>query len=333
VFDCIAAINSRCSLSFAGLGSKVNEARKSKESMTRDTLLQRRTLLLGTLAGSTGLVANGQAAVARAAVKQEPDTERGVRKGRLQQSSVHWCYGGPLEELAKLSAELGLSGIDVVHPKDWSVLKKYGLVSAMTPCMERGYGIGNGLNKKENHEGHLELVKERIDASAEAGFRNVLVFSGNRESGLSDEDGLANCAEALKQIAPYAESKGQVLCMELLNSKRDHKGYMCDRTHWGAELVQRVGSSGFKLLYDIYHMQIQEGDVIATIREFSDSIGHYHTAGVPGRGNLNAKQELNYTAIMEAIAEAGFDGYVGQEFIPQGDKVAALTEAVELCDV
>jgi hydroxypyruvate isomerase len=257
----------------------------------------------------------------------------GVTKGRLKQSAVHWCYGGPLEELAKVSASLGLTGIDVVAPNGWETLKKYGLVSTMTPCMERGYGIANGLNKKENHEGHLQLVKERIDASAEAGFTNILVFSGNRESDLSDKEGMENCAVALKEIAPYAAEKGQMLCMELLNSKRDHGGYMCDRTKWGADLVQMVGSDSFSLLYDIYHMQIQEGDVIATIREFQESIGHYHTAGVPGRGNLDENQELNYPAVMRAIAETSFGGCVGQEFIPSGDKVQALTKAVELCDV
>ena len=294
--------------------------------MTHNRSLSRRSVLLASVAGASVL---SRSASAQDAAPQK----RGVRKGRLAQSSVHWCYGGPLEDLAKVSAELGLAGIDVVGPGGWPTLKQYGLISTMTPCMERGYGIGNGLNKRENHEGHLQLVKDRIDESAEAGFRNILVFSGNREAGLSDADGLENCAIALRQIVGYAQQKGQLICMELLNSKRDHKGYMCDRTTWGAELVQKVGSDAFKLLYDIYHMQIQEGDVIATIREFRDSIGHFHTAGVPGRGNLDEKQELNYPAVMGAIAEGGYQGYVGQEFIPQGDKVAALTQAVELCDV
>jgi len=270
---------------------------------------------------------------AQPARQSNAEIKPAVRKGRLKQASVAWCYGAPLEELAKVTAALGLTGIDVVNPPDWPVLKKYGLTSTMTPCMERGYGIGNGLNKKQNHEGHLQLVKERIDASAQAGFRNILVFSGNRQDDLSDKEGLENCAIALREIAPYAEKKGQLLQMELLNSKRDHKGYMCDRTHWGVELVQKVGSPAFKLLYDIYHMQIQEGDVIATIKEFHEHIGHYHTAGVPGRSNLDETQELYYPAIMNAVAETGFDGVVAQEFIPRGDKVKALTQAVEACDV
>lgn len=259
--------------------------------------------------------------------------QRGVTKGRLSQAAVHWCYGGPLEDLAKLCKELGLAGIDVVHPNDWPTLKKYGLVSTMTPSMGGGYGIGRGMNKKEHHEGIIKILRERIDQNADAGFSNVIVFSGNREDGLSDAEGLANCAEGLRQVVGYAEEKGQVIQMELLNSKRDHAGYMFDRTRWGADLVQKVGSDSFKILYDIYHAQIMEGDVIATIREHHGSIGHYHTAGVPGRSNLDTEQELYYPAIMEAIAESGFEGYVGQEFIPKGDKVAALTSAVELCDV
>lgn len=307
--------------------------RIKRTAATAPKTMNRRSMLATTLAGAAVAPTIRAQAASEDGDSGETSEKRGVKKGRLKQSSVAWCYGAPLEELAKVSAELGISGIDVVNPPDWPILRKYGLVSTMTPCMERGYGIGNGLNKPENHEGHLQLIKERIDASAAAGFRNILVFSGNRESGLSDKQGLENCATALRQIAPYAEEKGQMLCMELLNSKRDHKGYMCDRTYWGAELVEKVGSDSFKLLYDIYHMQVQEGDVIATIREFRNHIGHYHTAGVPGRSNIDETQELYYPAIMEAIAAEPFEGYVGQEFIPRGDKRAALTHAVEVCDV
>ena len=296
--------------------------------------LNRRALIGRALAGTS--VPALLASMAEASTQETIagiEIEPAVVKGRIQQASVLWCFGAPLPVLARISKALGLVGVDVVSPPDWPILQKHGLLSTMTPCMERGYGIGNGLNKKENHEGHLQLVKERIDASAEAGFRNILVFSGNRAEGLSDKQGLENCAEALRQIAPYAEEKGQLILMELLNSKRDHKGYMCDRTHWGVELVQKVGSPAFKLLYDIYHMQIQEGDVIATIREAHEHIGHYHTAGVPGRGNLDETQELYYPAIMEAILETGHEGYVAQEFIPKGDKIAALRQAVTTCDV
>ena len=288
--------------------------------------LSRRSLLTAPLA-----LALAGSAIARQ--DDEPAREHGIKKGRLKQAGVHWCYGGPLEELAALCARLGISGIDVIHPKDWGVLQKHGLECTMTPTFERGYGIGNGLNKRENHEGMIEVIQERIDRNVEAGFKNVIVFSGNRRDGLSDEEGLEICAEGLRQMVPYAEKHGQVIQMELLNSKRDHKGYMFDRTPWGADLVQKVGSDSFKILYDIYHAQIMEGDVIATIREFHGSIGHYHTAGVPGRNNLDENQELYYPAIMEAVAATGFSGFVGQEFIPKGDKVAALVQAVELCDV
>ena len=291
--------------------------------------LSRRSLLQTPLVAAAGLAAGP------AALGQEPEEPRaeGIKKGRLKQAGVHWCYGGPLEELAALCARLGISGIDVIHPKDWGVLQKHGLECSMTPTFERGYGIGNGLNKRENHEGMIEVIQERIDRNVEAGFKNVIVFSGNRRDGLSDEEGLEICAEGLRQMVGYAEKHGQVIQMELLNSKRDHKGYMFDRTPWGADLVQKVGSDSFKILYDIYHAQIMEGDVIATIREFHGSIGHYHTAGVPGRNNLDENQELYYPAIMEAVAATGFSGFVGQEFIPKGDKVAALVQAVELCDV
>ena len=177
------------------------------------------------------------------------------------------------------------------------------------------------------------MLKQRIDQSAEAGFENVIVFSGNRQAGLSDQEGLENCAEALRQIVGYAAEKGQTIQMELLNSKRDHRGYMFDRTPWGVELVQKVGSDSFKILYDIYHAQIMEGDIITTIQEHHEHFGHYHTAGVPGRSNIDETQELYYPAIMEAVAATGFKGYVGQEFRPRGDRRKAMIHAVETCDV
>lgn len=259
--------------------------------------------------------------------------KRGIRNGRINQAGVQWCYGGPLDELAELCAALGASGVDVVRPNDWSILKKHGLVCTLTPCIERGFGPSRGLNRAEDHESHLEVIRERMAANDEAGFRNLLVFSGNRAEGLSDEEGLRNCAAALRVIAPEAEAKGQVILIENLNSKRDHRGYMFDRMAWGLELIQAVGSPAVKILYDIYHAQIMEGDVIATIRAHHESIGHYHTAGVPGRGNIDETQELYYPAIMEAIAETGFEGYVAQEFRPSGDRKAAMAHAFELCDV
>lgn len=301
----------------------------------------RRALLQAPLAAAA-LSATAPVASSAAALEQEnPEKENPAKenpsktpsKGRIRQAGVLWCYGGPLADLAKVCQTLGLHGVDVVHPRDFPILKEHGLVCTMTPCMEKGIGLRKGLNKKEHHETHFEVIKERIDRNVEFGFKNVLVFSGDREEGLSDAEGLENCAAALRELAPYAEKHGQVLQMEILNSKRDHKGYMFDSTPWGVELVQKVGSPAFKILYDIYHAQIMEGDVIQTIRDHHEHIGHYHTAGVPGRSNIDETQELYYPAIMGAIAETGYEGYVSHEFRPRGDKVKALTNAVEICDV
>jgi hydroxypyruvate isomerase len=234
-----------------------------------------------------------------------------------------------LDEFAAACAAMGIRSVELVEPAEWEILKKHGLICAMTGS----HSIGKGLNRAENHAECLDKIRTSIEATAAAGFPNVICFSGNR-AGMDDEEGLKNCETAIKQIAGFAEEKKVTLCMELLNSKRDHGDYMCDRTAWGAALVRRVGSERFRLLYDIYHMQVQEGDVIATIKEFSDCIGHYHTAGVPGRNEIGATQELNYPAIMKAILDSGFNGYVGQEFIPRSkDAMASLAEAVRICDV
>ncbi|MBN1846348.1 MAG: TIM barrel protein [Sedimentisphaerales bacterium] len=258
------------------------------------------------------------------------EVESMVTKGRIKQSVCRWCFQKvAFEPFAEYCAGIGLKSIELVAPNDWGVLKKHGLICAMTPS----HGIGKGLNRTENHAECLAAIRKSIDDTAEAGFPNVICFSGNR-AGMDDEEGLANCAIALKQIVGYAEKKRIMICMELLNSKRNHKDYMCDRTHWGVKLVKQVGSDHFRLLYDIYHMQVQEGDVIATIRESKDCIGHYHTAGVPGRNEFDETQELYYPAIMKAIVETGFTGYVGQEFVPRRqDALASLAEAVKVCDV
>lgn len=253
-----------------------------------------------------------------------------VRKGRIKQSVCRWCYGAKsIEDLAAFSAKIGLKSIELVNPKDWGVLKKHGLVCAMSPS----HGIVKGLNRKENHAECLTKIRKSIDDTSDAGFPNVICFSGNR-AGMDDDEGLKNCAIAVKQVVGLAEKKNIMICMELLNSKRNHKDYMCDRTAWGAELVKRVGSDNFKLLYDIYHMQVQEGDVIATIRENKDYIGHYHTAGVPGRHEIDNTQELYYPAIVKAIIETGYKGYLGQEFKPKSkEPLKSLAQAVRICDV
>ena len=252
-----------------------------------------------------------------------------VKNNRIHQSVCQWCFNKwSKDELCGHAQKLGLYGIDLVGPDWFETLKKYNLVGTMTPS----HGITKGLNRKENWDECLAKIRTSIDASADAGFPNVICFSGNRE-GMADDEGLKNCAEALKQVVSQAEEKKITICMELLNSKTNHKDYMCDRTSWGVELCKKVGSDRFKLLYDIYHMQIDEGDVIATIRANKDYIAHYHTAGVPGRNELDDTQELNYGAITNAIVATGFKGVMAQEFIPKRDPLTSLAQAVKVCDV
>jgi hydroxypyruvate isomerase len=252
------------------------------------------------------------------------------RKGRLKQSVCRWCYGKmPIEDLAREAARLGLKSIDLIAPEEWPAIKKYGLIPTMVPG---GTTIPDGFNRKENHAGILQRLRAAIDWAAKEGAPSVIVFSGNRR-GMSDEEGLENCYIGLRQIVKHAEDKGILICMELLNSKVNHPDYMCDHTKWGVELVKRVNSPNFKLLYDIYHMQIMEGDVIRTIRDNFQYIGHFHTAGVPGRNEIDDTQELNYRAIAKAIVDLGFTGYFAHEFIPKRDPLKSLAEAVDLCDV
>jgi hydroxypyruvate isomerase len=249
---------------------------------------------------------------------------------RIHQSVCRWCFGKiPIEDLARHAPAMGLVGIDMVDVGHWNTLKKYGLLCTMTSS----HGIDKGLNDPANHAESVEKIRAAIDATAAAGFANVICFSGNRIPGMSDETAMERCEQAIKNIVGHAERNHVTLCLELLNSKVNHKGYLCDRSDWGAALVKRVGSESFKLLYDIYHMQVQEGDVIATLRKHKDAIGHYHTGGVPGRGEIDEGQELNYPAIMRAIADTGYTGFIAHEFIPTRDPIQSLQEAVKICDV
>ena len=252
-------------------------------------------------------------------------------KGRINHSVCKWCYRGiSLDQLCQACKRIGIKAIDLLRPRDFPKLKQYGLICSMTST----HGIARGLNRKENHEGCLKAIRDAIEATAAAGFPNVITFSGNRGKDIDDEQGMKNCVEALKQVVGLAEKKNVTICMEILNSKVNHKGYMCDRTTWAFELVRRVGSPNFKILYDIYHVQIMEGDIIRTIRANIQHIGHFHTGGNPGRHEINETQELYYPAIMRAIADTGFKGYVAQEFIPtRKDKIASLEEAIRICDV
>jgi hydroxypyruvate isomerase len=252
-----------------------------------------------------------------------------VRNGRINQAVSQWCFGKlSLDELCQHCKRIGITGIDLLNPDAFPTVKKHGLICTLT----NSYGINPGMNRKENHAKCIASVRKAIDATAEYGFPNVIVMSGNR-AGLDDETGAKNCIEGFKKIVGYAEQKKVTLILELLNSKRDHKDYQCDHTAWGAEVCKAVGSERLKLLYDIYHMQIQEGDVIATIRQYHQYIGHYHTGGVPGRNEIDETQELYYPAIMKAILDTGYKGYVAHEFIPKRDPIPSLEQAVKLCDI
>jgi hydroxypyruvate isomerase len=296
-------------------------------------LIARRELLAGMAAGAAAWAAVGLGARRAAAEEKPAEKPAGgpQLKGRIRQAACGGVFpkGTSFEERCRIMKELGLYGHDLLGPKEFETLKKYGLICTM---VRGSAGIAKGFNRKENHEACVAAAKEAIEAASAAGFPNIIVMSGNRE-GLPDDAGQANCVEGLKKIAAFAEEKKVTVCMELLNSKRNHKDYMCDRTAWGAEMCRKVGSPRVKLLYDIYHMQVQEGDVIATIREFIPYIGHFHTAGVPGRNEIDDSQELYYPAIMRAIADLKFEGYVAHEYGPKKDPMESLKKAIAICDV
>ena len=256
-------------------------------------------------------------------------------KGNINHSVCRWCFNSlTVEELCIAVKKIGFSAIDLVGPKDWPTLQQHGIFSSM--CNGAEINLTDGFADKNYHATLIKNYTEMIPLVAKAGYKNLICFSGSRR-GMDDETGLKNATEGLKQIIGIAEKEGVILQMELLNSRVDHKDYMCDRSVWGVELCKRLGSENFKLLYDIYHMQIDEGDVIRSIRNNHAYYGHYHTAGVPGRHELDDNQELYYPAIMKAILDTGFKDYVAQEFIPtakeNSDKVAALKKAVKTCDV
>jgi len=262
----------------------------------------------------------------------QPAAASQARTGRVKQSVSKWCYDKwwSLDELCRNCVKLGIVAVDLVGPEDWPVLKKYGLICSM--MMPGGGTIPDGWNRRENHDALEKQIRERIAQCAAAGVPNIVTFSGNRR-GLSDEEGLDNCVAGLSRIKAYAEDKGVTVCMELLNSKVNHKDYQADHTAWAVEVVKRVDSPRVKLLYDIYHMQIMEGDIIRTIRDNIKYIAHLHTGGNPGRNEIGPTQELNYRAITEAAVEAGFTGYLAHEFVPKGDPFEALKQAVEICTV
>jgi hydroxypyruvate isomerase len=254
-------------------------------------------------------------------------------KGNINHSVSRWTYNYlTLDELCKVVKDIGFNAIDLVGPKDWPVLQQHGIYSSM--CYTAGKNdLYKGLNNPLYHDHLIKEYLEVIPVMAKAKYRNLICFTGTR-SGMDDETGMKNCIDALKKILPLAEKNGVTMVMELLNSKIDHKDYMCDHSAWGVELCKRVGSENFKLLYDIYHMQISEGDIIRTIKENHQYFAHYHTGGVPGRNEINDSQELHYPAIMKAIKDTGYKGYVAQEFVPtRENKIDSLREAIKICDV
>ncbi|MFP2994852.1 TIM barrel protein [Spongiivirga sp. MCCC 1A20706] len=297
--------------------------------------IDRRTVIknLSITAGTLGLAGVSASCVISVDDKEEkkPKTETEL-KGNINHTACRWCYQDiPLETFAEKSAEIGLKAIDLLTPEEWPMVAKYGLKSSLGTDVFAD--IQNGFNTSENHASLQQKYMRLIDKASDNDVKQVIVFSGNR-NGMSDDQGLENCAIGLDPLVNYASKKGITVIMELLNSKVDHRDYQCDRTPWGVQLVEKIGSDHFRLLYDIYHMQIMEGDVIATIRKYHQYIAHYHTGGVPGRNEINDSQELNYPAIMKAIVATGFKGYVAQEFIPTyEDKLAALKEGVLICDI
>ena len=293
--------------------------------MQRNAMLNRRSLLRVAGAGVVG------AAAARLGAEEPQVTPKTPAKvnGNIKQSICRWCYGKiPPDKLAAEAARMGYKSIELLTPKEYLDLKPSGLTCAMIG----GVSIADGFNRKENHEKLLKDLRDKIEFAAVEGLPNVICMSGNRR-GMPDEEGLENCAIGLKKIVGLAEQKKVTVCMEGLNSKVNHKDYMYDRTRWGVDLCKKVGSPRFKLLYDIYHMQIMEGDVIRTIQDYHEYIAHYHTGGVPGRHEIDDTQELNYAAVVKAILKTGYQGYLGQEFIPVRDPFASLAQAFRICDV
>ncbi len=301
--------------------------------------LTRRKLLAGggAMAAATGLLRAGVAVAAEsseASAAHSPGAYK-IAIGRIKQSAVHWCFKPMnVETLAAGAARIGLKSVELVAPADWPTLEKHRLICAISPS----HGFVKGFAHREEHEECIAALRKSIDATSDAKFPSVITFSGMRR-GLVEDEGLENMVAGLKKIVGYAEQKDVTICLEMLNSRvpiemKGHPDYMCDKIEWAVEICRRIGSPRMKVLFDIYHVQIMEGDIISRIKQYHEYIGHYHTAGVPGRNEIDLSQELSYPAIMRAIVETGYTGYVGQEFIPRSaDMLASLAQAAKLCDV
>ncbi len=281
-----------------------------------------------------GAAATAAVVAPRLGVAAEDGAFYKARNNRINQSVVHWCFKPmSVEELAMEAARMGCQSVELVGPEHWPTLKKHGLICAISGS----HGFAKGFAHREEHEQCIASLRKSIDATAEAGWPSVITFSGFRR-GISDEEGIKNMVEGLKKIVGHAEKKKVTLCLEMLNSRvniemKGHPDYFCDDIDRSVEVCKQIASERMKVLFDIYHVQIMHGDVITRLRQNAPYIGHYHTAGVPGRGEIDDTQEINYAPIMKAIVETGYKGYVGQEFIPVRDKVASLNQSVRICDV
>lgn len=293
----------------------------------------RRTLIKNLALGASTLAIAPASALASYNLPRNQSKKELNLKGNINHSVSRWTFNYlSLDELCNAIKELGFNAVDLVGPKDWPTLQKHGVYSSM--CYTAGDNdLYKGLDNPIYHE---KLIREYLDVipiMAKAGYKNLICFSGTR-NGMDDETGMKNCKIALEKILPIAEKNGVVMVMEILNSKIDHKDYMCNHVEWGAALCKMTDSENFKLLFDIYHVQIQEGDIIRNIQDYHQYISHYHTGGIPGRNEINNTQELYYPAVMKAIVDTGFKGYVAQEFVPTyPDKLDSLREAIKICDV
>ncbi len=289
---------------------------------------------LGAVGGIAAAALTGRRAGAGDAVAAEAPVRPATPKGRIKQSVCQWCFQPmDLETLARNAAAMGIRSVELIPPDQWPVLEKHGLICALASS----HGFVEGWNRKENYAMCTAKIKEAVDATAAAGFPSVITFSGFRK-GMPDDVGLENTVTGLKQVIGYAEQKKVNLCLEVLNSRvnaemKGHPDYMADKVEWAVEVCRRIGSPRMKILFDIYHVQIMEGDIITRIKQFHEYIGHYHTAGVPGRHEIDGTQEINYAPILKTIAETGYTGYVAHEFIPTRDPMQTLRDAVALCAV
>ena len=302
-------------------------------------MISRRSLLKSLAVGTAVAAAPGAlfAQSGRSGQRSSPTAdsiEAQTVKGDIRQSVSKWCFGDiPLDEFCKICKKLGMVGVDLIGENDWDTVNKNEMIVTMGNGPD---GIGYGFNQLKHHDDLIEKFTRLIPIAAEKKVPNLICFSGERRTGkpdfVTDEQGMENCVVGLKRLMPVAEKHGVTICMELLNSLRDHRDYQADKTPWAAEIVKKVGSERFKLLFDIYHMQIMEGNLIDNIKKYKDAIGHFHTGGVPGRQDLDGKQEIYYPAVMQAIKETGYKGFVAHEFIPKNG-LQSLREGVNICDV